>query len=454
MSTSHGDLLRRQDAFAWNKWRRDNPDIQINLAKSSLVDLRLAGADFSGVDLTEANLSGSDLTGVNLESAQLQRAILSGANLRGAKLNGAHFWGADLSLAFLGPLFFSNVSYRMQHVRFEGANLNGTKFTGIDLSLLDLKLCGADLSRSNFDHCNLTSVNLANANLSDADLRCANLQQCVLDGATLTGARLWETLRAGWSTRGITCEHVYWDEWGADRTHYGPSEFERHHSGKMKIELLYNGGITRFELNTLPALVYRLESSYQGCMLRLSSIEDAPGGTKVCIVIEDSGGTSVQQLREAARDLQAAHLALNLEQERRRQVEAKLDVVLDQVFPRLLAAATSERAVNVYGTAGSVVVGGFGHSVTGNATANDLVAIRELIIGIEKEKAELGVPPDSLSRLEIAMNEILAQLSTPAQNTSAMREALRTVRNVLEGAVGSTVAAAWLPMLSNLLKSI
>ena len=75
----------KQGAEGWNKWRKENPEIKIDLSK---VDLR-------GAVPIEANLGE-----VNLGEADLRNADLSEANLRDADLNGANLCGADLKVRF------------------------------------------------------------------------------------------------------------------------------------------------------------------------------------------------------------------------------------------------------------------------------------------------------------------------------------------------------------------
>jgi uncharacterized protein YjbI with pentapeptide repeats len=55
------DRLLKQDVQAWNEWRRENPDVQ--------VDLR--GANLSGATLNGADLRGAAFNGANLISAVL-----------------------------------------------------------------------------------------------------------------------------------------------------------------------------------------------------------------------------------------------------------------------------------------------------------------------------------------------------------------------------------------------
>ena len=77
--------LLSSDVAEWNTWRRDNPDMVINLY----------GADLTEANLTEANLYEANLTRANLTEANLTEANLTEANLYGADLTEANLTGAD-----------------------------------------------------------------------------------------------------------------------------------------------------------------------------------------------------------------------------------------------------------------------------------------------------------------------------------------------------------------------
>lgn len=74
--------LLKQGSKVWNEWRKNNPNITINLN----------GVDLWGTDLSEANLTKADLS-----EANLSRTKLYGADLRDANLIEASLFGADLS---------------------------------------------------------------------------------------------------------------------------------------------------------------------------------------------------------------------------------------------------------------------------------------------------------------------------------------------------------------------
>jgi hypothetical protein len=137
--------ILNQGPDTWNKWRKENPDIKI---------------DLSGANLSRAKLWKADLSGANLSGANLSRANLSGANLDGANLITAHLSEANLS----------------------GANLRITNF-GL-----------ADLSRANFSGANLSRADLNSATLYETDLTKGELGFTILGNNDLSATIGLETI--------------------------------------------------------------------------------------------------------------------------------------------------------------------------------------------------------------------------------------------------------------------
>jgi uncharacterized protein YjbI with pentapeptide repeats len=91
----------------WNKWRKENPDIKIdlgeadlrkaNLTRANLKEATLAGANLRGAYLMTANLREANLEEANLESAYLWEVNLRGAIFDGAKLIGTHFFSTNFA---------------------------------------------------------------------------------------------------------------------------------------------------------------------------------------------------------------------------------------------------------------------------------------------------------------------------------------------------------------------
>lgn len=223
----------------WNKWRKSNRNIKIDLRKAVLNEVDLSGvdlrnadlkgsqlvyADLSGAKLSHANLYEADLTGANFDNANLsevdlrhailQTANFSSANLVGAKLDSsdlrdsifidANISKANLSMANLDRAKFSDANLNrtcldgasLIETDFARASLNGTSlvmagftFDKFDaIRSVDTELSRAYIKKINFRGASLTKSNLSVANLPDADFREANLDGANLDGASLMNA--------------------------------------------------------------------------------------------------------------------------------------------------------------------------------------------------------------------------------------------------------------------------
>ena len=124
------ELLQAGKVDEFDKFRKENPDVEIDLS----------GADLEDANLYRVNLEDAHLEGTNLHSANFCRANLSGAGLN----------GADLTNAFL-----------------LGACLNGASLCNADLE-------GANLSEAKFKCADLECANFKNADCRDVDFSCAN----------------------------------------------------------------------------------------------------------------------------------------------------------------------------------------------------------------------------------------------------------------------------------------
>jgi uncharacterized protein YjbI with pentapeptide repeats len=176
MANEEHVAMLKQGVDAWNKWRKENPDICPDLRGATVV-----GADLRGADLRAARLAGADLG-----MADMREANLSGAYLLGTDLHEARLGRADISGAYLRVANLSNANLDTANLR--GADLNQAKLGGADLRMA--RLGRVNLSNANLSEANLASANLSNANLSEANLSNANLSGAMLDNANLTNANL------------------------------------------------------------------------------------------------------------------------------------------------------------------------------------------------------------------------------------------------------------------------
>jgi uncharacterized protein YjbI with pentapeptide repeats len=126
--------ILKQGAVVWNKWRTENPG----------VDIDLSGSDLYGANLNRVNLNEANLERAFLEKADLGKADLLGANLSQANL--------------------------------------------IDANLFDANLTGANLSRANLFGANLLGANLSAADLTGATLANAVLANTRIDKAKVSGS--------------------------------------------------------------------------------------------------------------------------------------------------------------------------------------------------------------------------------------------------------------------------
>jgi uncharacterized protein YjbI with pentapeptide repeats len=148
--------ILRQGVEVWNKWRKNNPDIDVDLRGSYVKQGHIWEGDFH-----EINLDGADLSGVDLKSIDLRGCDLSGAQLSEADLS-----NADLSGTHLGS------------TNFRQANLKGAKFSYA--TLLDADLRESNLAEAKFDSTTFAVVNLTEAHLSGADFTRAFFGSVIL----------------------------------------------------------------------------------------------------------------------------------------------------------------------------------------------------------------------------------------------------------------------------------
>jgi hypothetical protein len=136
-----------QGVEVWNKWRKENPDVLIDLKRANVRHKNLENVNLAHAELDSANLSFADFKRANLAFACLQNAILSFASFDGANLSAAN----------------------LESTYLEDANLNNTIMTGANFKnaiLTNSNLKNAYLVDAIFEGTNLIAVNFKNANLS------------------------------------------------------------------------------------------------------------------------------------------------------------------------------------------------------------------------------------------------------------------------------------------------
>ena len=129
--------IERHGIDAWNFWRREHSDEQIDLKNIDLSGRTLENVHFYRADLSGANLNACDLTDANLSAA-----LLHGADMRNTSLVRADLSNADLS--------------------------------GVDLSDADMR--GANLTEANLSGAKLNRADLTDTNLLDARVQAEQLR--------------------------------------------------------------------------------------------------------------------------------------------------------------------------------------------------------------------------------------------------------------------------------------
>ena len=168
--------ILRQGVEVWNKWRKENPNIEIELTSANLSDLNLSEIDFIRANISGVNFSGTDLTGADLMDTKVWNA-----NLDNASLSGAIIFGAD----FIGTSFVNT--------DFTGAILGVTVFGDIDLSqtkgleevqhLTPSIISGDTIQKSKGK---IPEIFLRGCGLSDIDIEYAKLAKPGLDPEQVT----------------------------------------------------------------------------------------------------------------------------------------------------------------------------------------------------------------------------------------------------------------------------
>ena len=115
MTNNRHLTLLKHDVKAWNYWRQENSEIELDFSEANLSNLNLSGVNLSRVNLSRVDLSGTnlkcaDLKGANLHKACLANANLSGSDLSEVKLTEANLTRADISYANLENANLTNVN--------------------------------------------------------------------------------------------------------------------------------------------------------------------------------------------------------------------------------------------------------------------------------------------------------------------------------------------------------
>jgi Pentapeptide repeats (8 copies) len=342
------------------------------------------------------------------------------------------------------PVMFLN------EVNLVGASLSTANFSAVDLSNAELALADlsrADLSGANLTGANLTGAKLKFANLRGASLKSARLQNAVCDQATLTGVNFWEAQRAGWSIKGVICERAFWDKGSTESSEYVPGEFERLFSEQPIVELFYKNGLSQFEFNTLPALLQHLARLHPNCKMRLKSVQETGGGAKVSITVDAEDGSLLEEIKAEALRAHAAQIAMRDDHIAQLKIERRL--LLDEIFPRMLASAGHH--VHIAGSATGVLIASGSASINAPVTANDLSSILPILDEVLIRRSELALPHDQDALLETAIRSVREELNKEKPRNSVIAEGMKMVKEIaVKAAVSAAEKTDWHSLLNQL----
>ena len=113
--------LLKSDVAQFNEYRREHPNIHLNLNDSILTGVCLRGADLHRAHLICADLRGACLAGLAGEAVILRDALLGKCDLSGANLDRADLFRADLSCTDLSGATISGAF--LLRTRLHGADL-------------------------------------------------------------------------------------------------------------------------------------------------------------------------------------------------------------------------------------------------------------------------------------------------------------------------------------------
>ena len=172
----------------WNRWRKENPRIEIDLREADLNESNLIDADFGYADLRGAKIGEANLLGVNLLKANLAKTNFKGSDLEEAYLGKANLEGANL-----------------EGVNLEGANLEEANLSGINLWEANLSkavfggtvLLDIDLSETKWlgkvVHVSPSPISTSTLELSRGKIAKKFLSGCGLSDWEIESAKLYQS---------------------------------------------------------------------------------------------------------------------------------------------------------------------------------------------------------------------------------------------------------------------
>lgn len=144
--------ILKQGVDSWNRWRKENPNIQPDLSRENLQGNCFDGANLDGTNFKSANLRDSSIFRAHLEGTDLSQT-----DLREASVNYSYACGAFV------------IEANLQHADLFGTALRKANMNRVDLTganLLETDLNGAQLIGAVFNHARVGNTGFSNVDLS------------------------------------------------------------------------------------------------------------------------------------------------------------------------------------------------------------------------------------------------------------------------------------------------
>jgi len=192
MANAEQLAILKQGVKVWNKWRKENQNVRIDLYNADLPrGIELAKVNFFRADLSKIMLTGANLSKANLLDARLLdvhfiESNLNGASLRGAILNDAildatRIQGANFAQSMMANTIFANLDLSktlgLAEVLHRGPSIIGTETFLLSRGKIpELFLRGCGLSDWEIEEVKLYDPDLSNEDVSKILYRIYDLR--------------------------------------------------------------------------------------------------------------------------------------------------------------------------------------------------------------------------------------------------------------------------------------
>jgi hypothetical protein len=215
---------------------------------------------------------------------------------------------------------------------------------------------------------------------------------------------------------------------------YSPGEFESIYAEFTSIEFFYQGGVSTFELSTLPAMLHHLAALHEGVNIRLKSIEETGGGAKISISVGDADLETTQKIKADATRVFQSQLALRDDQITRLRIEKEyLETFVSEKLIHKMLAAAPHNTFNapVYGAGFS---SGDSH-LSIQQTFHDNAALQAVLEKLLANHSELGLPAAETLRLEDEIHSATAELGNKNPDPSIIVRGVRFAQEIVKEAL-------------------